>query len=113
MESVNMNPKYLKGDYLINLDWEESGSLCNSCAGGDLFCYERRTDWEALPEDFVTVSISFGSLLGGHSGSGINRGHANALVSLATAMERVKQHDPVFGTELLAQSFQMRLNTFN
>ena len=31
MDSINMDAKYLQGDYLVNLDWEEIGSICNSC----------------------------------------------------------------------------------
>ena len=91
MESMNMDPKYLQGDYLVNLDWEEIGSICNSCAGGDFFVFSRKADWEAAPAGCATMSIAFSDLLGGHSGVGINKGHANALVSLATAMSAVKQ----------------------
>ena len=91
MDSINMDAKYLQGDYLVNLDWEEIGSICNSCAGGDFFVFSRKTDWEAAPVGVQTMTISFSNLLGGHSGVGINKGHANALVSLATAMAAIKQ----------------------
>ena len=91
MDSMNIDPKYLDGAYLVNLDWETVGSLCNSCAGGDFFIFSRKADWEAAPENSKTMSISFSNLLGGHSGVGINKGHANALVSLATAMAMLKQ----------------------
>lgn len=90
MDSMNMDAKYLQGDYLINLDWEEIGSVCNSCAGGDFFAFSRMTDWEKAPAGSKTMTISFSNLLGGHSGVGINKGHANALVSLATAMAAIK-----------------------
>lgn len=90
MDSMNMDAKYLRGDYLINLDWEEIGSVCNSCAGGDFFAFSRAADWESAPAGSKTMTISFSDLLGGHSGVGINKGHANALVSLATAMAAVK-----------------------
>ena len=91
MDSMNMDAKYLQGDYLINLDWEEIGSVCNSCAGGDFFAFSRKADWEAAPAGCKTMTIGFSNLLGGHSGVGINKGHANALVSLATAMAAVKK----------------------
>ncbi len=91
MDSMNMDPKYLQGDYLVNLDWEEIGSVCNSCAGGDFFVFERKTDWEAAPAGSKTMTVAFSNLLGGHSGVGIHKGHANALVSLATAMSALKQ----------------------
>lgn len=91
MDSMNMDARYLQGDYLINLDWEEIGSVCNSCAGGDFFAFTRKADWETAPVGSKTMTIAFSNLLGGHSGVGINKGHANALVSLATAMAAVKK----------------------
>lgn len=38
-----------------------------------------------------TLTISFSGLLGGHSGVGINKGHANALVSIATLLAMLRQ----------------------
>ena len=92
MDSMNMEPEYLEGDFLINLDWETLGSLCNSCAGGDFFEYSRKCEWEAPAEGKEALSISFKDLQGGHSGVGINLGRANALVSIATALSMLKQH---------------------
>lgn len=91
MDSMAIDAKYLQGEYLINLDWETIGSLCNSCAGGDFFNYSRKAEWEIPASDAKTMTISFSNLLGGHSGVGINKGHANALVSLATALTMLKQ----------------------
>lgn len=91
MDSLNLDPKYLDGAYLINLDWETIGSLCNSCAGGDFFNFSRKTEWEKPPEGCRTLTISFSGLLGGHSGVGINKGHANALVSIATLLVMLRQ----------------------
>lgn len=91
MDSVALDPKYLDGDYLINLDWETIGSLCNSCAGGDFFNFSRKAEWEAPPAGSKTLTVSFSGLLGGHSGIGINKGHANALVSIATLLAMLRQ----------------------
>ena len=38
-----------------------------------------------------TLTISLSGLLGGHSGVGINKGHANALVSIATLLAMLRQ----------------------
>ena len=46
MDSIAIDPKYLDGGYLVNLDWETLGSLCNSCAGGDFFNYSHKAEWE-------------------------------------------------------------------
>ena len=86
MDSMDIDPKYLDGDYLVNLDWETLGSLCNSCAGGDFFNYSHKAEWEKPIVGCKALTISFSGLLGGHSGVGINKGHANALVSIATLL---------------------------
>lgn len=91
MASTDIDAKYLEGSYLINLDWETIGSLCNSCAGGDFYTFSRKAEWVGVPAGYKTMEISFGNLLGGHSGVGINKGHANALVSAATLLSMMKQ----------------------
>ena len=91
MDSMAIDPKYLEGDYLVNLDWETLGSLCNSCAGGDFFNFSHRAEWEKPIPGCKTLTVSFGNLLGGHSGVGINKGHANALVSSATLLSMLRQ----------------------
>ena len=96
MASIGLAPEYLEGDYLINLDWETLGSLCNSCAGGDYFNFYRDCGWESTPKRSVAIELSLSGFLGGHSGVGINLGHANALVSAATALEYLRQNGVSF-----------------
>lgn len=91
MDSIAIDPKYLDGGYLVNLDWETLGSLCNSCAGGDFFNYSHKAEWEKPIVGCKTLTISLSGLLGGHSGVGINKGHANALVSIATLLAMLRQ----------------------
>ena len=91
MSSIAMPDKYLDGAYLINLDWEWLGSLCNSAAGGDFLSFTRKAEWVAPSADDHTVKITLKGLLGGHSGVGINLGRANALVCLATALSRIAE----------------------
>ena len=91
MDSMAIDPRYLDGDYLINLDWETLGSLCNSCAGGDYFNFSHKAEWEKPVAGCKTLTITFSNLLGGHSGVGINKGHANALVTIATLLSMLQQ----------------------
>ena len=91
MSSIAMPDKYLDGAYLINLDWEWLGSLCNSAAGGDFLSFTRKAEWTAPSADDHAVKITLKGLLGGHSGVGINLGRANALVCLATALSRIAE----------------------
>ena len=101
MASIGLAPEYLEGDYLINLDWETLGSLCNSCAGGDYFNFSRDAQWEDTPKRSVAIELGLAGFLGGHSGVGIHLGHANALVSAATALEYLRQN----GVEFRVASF--------
>lgn len=92
MDSVALDKQYLDGDYLVNLDWETIGSLCNSCAGGDFFNFSRKAVWAAPAPGSRSLTLGFRGLLGGHSGVGINKGHANALVSVATLLSMLHEN---------------------
>lgn len=87
MDSCALDPKYLDADYLINLDWEWLGSLCNSSAGADIITLTRKADWMEIGRDQLPIRIQLKGLLGGHSGVDINRGRANALICLAAALD--------------------------
>lgn len=74
----NLGPDMITGSILINMDSEDDGEIFVGCAGGiDTtadFTYQR----SYTPENFVYMRVSVSGLLGGHSGSDINLGRANA-----------------------------------
>lgn len=74
----NLGEDMISGDMLLNLDSEDDGEIFVGCAGGiDTtadFSYKR----SYTPEGFVYMRVSVSGLLGGHSGSDINLGRANA-----------------------------------
>ena len=92
MSSVAMPDKYLDGTYLINLDWEWLGSLCNSAAGGDFLSFTRKAEWVDADANSRALRLSLKGLQGGHSGVGINLGRANALVCMATILSRLTEN---------------------
>ena len=96
MSSGAMNPKYLDAQYLINLDWEWLGSLCNSSAGGDFFSLSRRFTRKKASAGFIAMQLRLSGLLGGHSGVDINRGRLNALLGIATALDALAKADIPF-----------------
>lgn len=100
MSSSELPAEYLDAQYLINLDWETSGSLCNSCAGGDFFTFSRPAEWQPAHGNLLSISLS--GLLGGHSGVEIDKGHANALVSVATALCLLRQRGVDFALAALS-----------
>ncbi len=74
----NLGKDMITGTMLINLDSEDDGEIFVGCAGGidttATFKYNRSFS----PENFEYMKISVSGLLGGHSGSDINLGRANA-----------------------------------
>jgi dipeptidase D len=75
---MGLQPKWLKGDILINLDSEEEGELYVGCAGGINANIEFEYDEVIVPEDVTPMKISVAGLKGGHSGLQINLGRGNA-----------------------------------
>lgn len=73
-----LQPGYITGDLLINLDSEDEGQLFVSCAGGvrteAIFTIEE----EVLPANYFAADIYVKGLTGGHSGDDINKKRANA-----------------------------------
>lgn len=70
---------FLKGTLMLNLDTEEEGELCVGCAGGtDVnVTFQYKEDPEIEKGD-VAFKISLKGLKGGHSGTQIHLGRANA-----------------------------------
>lgn len=77
--AFGLQPGFLKGTMMLNLDTEEDGDLCIGCAGGtDVnVTFQFKMDKE-IDEGDVAIKISLTGLLGGHSGIQIHLGHANA-----------------------------------
>lgn len=74
----NLDEGMLKGKMLLNLDSEDDGEIFVGCAGGidttAIFSYKK----SLAPDNFTYFRVSISGLLGGHSGSDINAGRANA-----------------------------------
>ena len=80
--AFGLQPNFLRGDILINMDSEDEGELYVGCAGGiDADITFRYTEVE-IEEGDVALKVSLTGLKGGHSGVDINlqRGNANKLM---------------------------------
>jgi len=77
-----LDPKFLEGDMLINIDCEEEGILFSSCAGGIRTKHYIPATWEKSERDSISYLISISGLKGGHSGVEIDksRGNSNKLM---------------------------------
>ena len=78
----------LKSKYFLNLDNEETGTLCIGCAGGVKTIARRKlTLLPATTGDAYRIKV-FG-LKGGHSGVDIHQGRGNAVRILGSLLQRV------------------------
>jgi len=73
-----LDPKYLEGDMLINMDCEKEGILFSSCAGGIRAKHYIPVTWENSEKNFISYLISIRGLKGGHSGVEIDKGRGNS-----------------------------------
>ena len=87
--AFEIEPGFMHGQYLINLDSEDEGEIFVGCAGGAgttaTFHYRR----EAIPAGYITLRIGVDKLTGGHSGDDINKRRANANKVLARFLYRM------------------------
>ena len=73
-----MQPGFMTGQMLINLDSEDEGEMFVSCAGGCRTTATFRFMPEATPEGLFFLRLTVKGLTGGHSGDDIDKKRANA-----------------------------------
>jgi len=79
----NIKADMLKGSYLLNLDNEEDAVITMGCAGGLVSVITFKYKPEDAPKDKVWFELELAHLHGGHSGTDINMGYANATKLIA------------------------------
>ncbi|MCW3097194.1 MAG: aminoacyl-histidine dipeptidase [Chthonomonadaceae bacterium] len=78
----DLDPALLRADLLLNLDTEELGDICVSCAGGRDMTAEWAVHRGAPAVGEIPLSLSLTGLPGGHSGVEIHRPNGNAILTL-------------------------------
>jgi dipeptidase D len=84
----------LRARRMLNIDSEEEGILLTSCAGGmrtDCHIPVRR---EQAPQG-IYLEVAVGGLLGGHSGTEINKERTNAIKLLGLTLQQVQNRIPL------------------
>ncbi len=81
--AFGLQPGFLKGKYLINLDSEDEGEFFIGCAGGELTTAKFKLKKCSLENGFIPLKIEVDKLAGGHSGDEINKRRANAIKLLS------------------------------
>ncbi len=74
-----LQPGFLKGKILLNLDSEDEGEIFIGCAGGIDTVIKLPYQKSKIAADMFAVKIIVKGLQGGHSGDDINKGRGNAI----------------------------------
>lgn len=88
--AMGLDPDFVNGKRLINLDTEEFGSIYTGCAGGG--SSELKMDLSF--EDFKggrPIQMEITGLRGGHSGTDINLGRGNAIKLLGRVLYHISK----------------------
>ena len=75
----NLEPGFMTGEILINLDSEDEGELFIGCAGGIDTIGTFKCKTKKPEEGSVAYKMSVGGLRGGHSGDEIHKSPGNAI----------------------------------
>ncbi|MFA9372229.1 MAG: aminoacyl-histidine dipeptidase [Labilibaculum antarcticum] len=73
-----LQPGFISGEILLNLDSEDEGEIFIGCAGGIDTLATIEYSKEDVPNGHFPVLINVKGLLGGHSGDEINKGRGNS-----------------------------------
>lgn len=79
----------LSGHILLNIDSDIEGHFLTSCAGGLSAKSKLPAVYRTM--DGVGVSLVLGGLLGGHSGSEIDKEHANGIIEIGRILQYINQ----------------------
>ena len=82
----NLEPGFVTGNILLNLDSEEEGTLTVGCAGGRDTVASWKLTTESAPPKSVSATLRVSGLKGGHSGVEIDKGRGNAIKILNRAL---------------------------
>ena len=85
--AFGLQPGFLTGTRLLNLDTEEEGTVYIGCAGGGDVACTLPCEREPRPEGLAAHRITVRGLKGGHSGLDIHENRANALKCLARVLD--------------------------
>jgi len=85
----SLEPGFIEGKLLINVDSEDEGVFTVGCAGGINTNLTLPVELENVPSGFSSFKLKAGGMKGGHSGIDIALGKANAIKVLARTINSV------------------------
>jgi dipeptidase D len=88
--AAKLEPGFIKGKMLINLDSEDEGVFTIGCAGGIDSEITLPLEFSELPQTSRPFKIDVKGLCGGHSGIDIDKQRANANKIIARALHKIQ-----------------------
>lgn len=89
-----IQPGFVTGSILLNLDSEEHGSLVIGCAGGKVSVCSKAYATKSAPAGKAYYKVHLNHMKGGHSGMEINLGRGNANQQLCRFLwENIEKYD--------------------
>jgi len=77
--ALGLQPGFLQGTVLLNLDSEDEGEIFIGCAGGTDTVATFKYKTVRVKRNWVALRVRVGGLQGGHSGDEIHRGFGNSI----------------------------------
>jgi len=77
--ALGLQPGFLQGTVLLNLDSEDEGEIFIGCAGGTDTVATFRFKTVRIKRNWMAIRVRVGGLQGGHSGDEIHRGFGNSI----------------------------------
>ena len=77
--ALGLQPGFLNGSVLLNLDSEDEGEIFIGCAGGIDTVAHLKLKKKRAGRNWVALRVSVGGLKGGHSGDEIHKGLGNSI----------------------------------
>ncbi len=93
--AANIEPGFISGKVMLNLDSEDEGVFTIGCSGGRETIIELPLAMEPLPAAMEVCSLKVDGLMGGHSGIDIGKHRACANKLLSRALHRLQQACPL------------------
>lgn len=87
----NLQPGFITGKYLLNMDSEEDGAFYIGCSGGVDSQGMFSAEYTDAPDSYAAYQLSISGLKGGHSGLDIDKGRGNAIKMLARTLNNLMQ----------------------
>ncbi|MCB9091285.1 MAG: beta-Ala-His dipeptidase [Halobacteriovoraceae bacterium] len=91
--ALELNSQLASGDFVLNLDTEEWGSLYVGCAGGANFEFNKNLNFSEVPNNYKAYKVSLNHFAGGHSGVDIHRYRANSCKMLIKLLTEFKNQE--------------------